>query len=256
MAEGLTLNAAFLCALAAAAAGAAAYAFGRPSFSKAAPPAMGLSWLALTAGLALLWARLGRAPLSNQYESLLTMLWLVFALAFFYYRRTGRSETLTSAAVIASLLFGAAALLDKTARPLMPALRSDWLTLHVLSSMAAYAAFGLAAAAAARALLKREAHLFEDLLARLAKTGFALLTLGIATGAVWAEAAWGNWWSWDPKETWSLLTWLAYAAVLHLRRRGLKEHHFAALLVTCFALVLFTYFGVNYLLAGLHSYAR
>lgn len=255
MAEGLILNAAFLASLAAAACGAASYTFKRPSFSKPAPAAMALAWLALTAGLALLWARLGRAPLSNQYESLLTMLWLVFALAFYFYRRTGRRETLTAAALATSLLFGAAALLDKTARPLMPALRSDWLTIHVLTSMAAYAAFALAAAAAARALLKRQADLFEDLLARLAKTGFALLTLGIATGSVWAENAWGAWWSWDPKETWSLLTWLAYAAALHLRKQGWKGHRFALMLVACFTLVLFTYFGVNYLLSGLHSYA-
>ncbi|HNW45046.1 MAG TPA: cytochrome c biogenesis protein CcsA [Elusimicrobiales bacterium] len=220
MAEGIILNAAFFFSLAAAAAGAAAYVFKRPRFAKAAPPAMALSWLALTLGMLLLWARLGRPPLSNQYESLLTMLWLVFPLAFYFYRKTGKAEAVPAAALAASILFGAAALLDKTARPLMPALRSDWLVLHVLSSMAAYAAFALAAAAAGRALLKKQADLFEDLLARLAKAGFAFLTLGIVTGSVWADTAWGAWWSWDPKETWSLLTWLGYAVALTCAKRA------------------------------------
>ncbi|MCX5793536.1 MAG: cytochrome c biogenesis protein CcsA [Elusimicrobia bacterium] len=255
MAEGMILNAAFFFSLAAAAAGAAAYVFRRPQFARAAPPALALSWLALSAGLLLLWLRLGRPPLSNQYESLLTMLWLLFPLAFYFYRRSGKPEALPAAALAACVLFGAAALLDKTARPLMPALRSDWLILHVLSSMAAYAAFALAAAAAARALLKKQAELFEDLLARLAKAGFAFLTLGIITGSVWANTAWGAWWSWDPKETWSLLTWLGYAAALHLRRKGWRGHRFALLLLACFALVMFTYFGVNFLLRGMHSYA-
>jgi ABC-type transport system involved in cytochrome c biogenesis permease subunit len=255
MAEGIILNAAFFFSLAAAGTGAAAYVFRRPLFSKTAPPAMALSWIALTAGMLLLWTRLGRPPLSNQYESLLTMLWLVFPLAFYFYRSTGKPETITSAALVSSILFGAASLLDKTARPLMPALRSDWLILHVLSSMAAYAAFALAAAAAARALLKKQAEVFESLLARLAKAGFALLTLGIITGSVWANTAWGAWWSWDPKETWSLLTWLGYAAALHLRKKGWRGHRFAILLIACFTLVLFTYFGVNFLLSGMHSYA-
>ena len=124
MAEGMILNAAFFFSLAAAAAGAAAYVFRRPQFAKAAPPAMALSWLALSAGLLLLWLRLGRPPLSNQYESLLTMLWLLFPLAFYFYRRSGRPEALPAAALAACVLFGAAALLDKTARPLMPALRA------------------------------------------------------------------------------------------------------------------------------------
>ncbi len=214
------------------------------------------SWAALTAALALLWALLGRPPLSNQYESLLTLLWFLFPFAFYFRRRSGRAEIVPAAAAAAALLFGAAALLDRTARPLMPALRSDWLIFHVLSSMAAYAAFALAAAVSAWGLLRGSAlPQLEEFLLRLTRAGFAFLTLGIATGSVWAETAWGSWWSWDPKETWSLLTWLAYAAAIHLRRRGVSGKKFAIILLACFALVLFTYFGVNFLLAGLHSYA-
>ncbi|OGR41681.1 MAG: hypothetical protein A2X35_12450 [Elusimicrobia bacterium GWA2_61_42] len=251
----ICFNAAFGLCLAALAVHAAAYAFKRPRLGGAALPALGLAWLALTAGLAFLWVKLGRAPLSNQYESLLVMLWFVFPLSFYFYRKTGKAEIVPAAALAASALFGAAALLDRTARPLMPALRSDWLILHVLSSMAAYAAFALAAAAAAWALVKRRAEIFEDFLLRLARTGFAFLTLGIVTGSVWANTAWGAWWSWDPKETWSLLTWLAYAAALHLRKKGPLGAKFSVMLLLCFALVLFTYFGVNFLLSGMHSYA-
>jgi len=257
MAEKVTLlfNLAFALALAALAAAAADYLFRKTATRRLTPALLGLCWLALTAGLALLGARLGRPPLSNQYESLLVMLWFVFPLTAWFYRRFPVPEALWPAAFAAPALLGVASLLDRTARPLMPALRSDWLVFHVLSSMAAYAAFALAAVAAAAALARRRAAEDEDLLLRLAQTGFAFLTLGIITGSVWANTAWGAWWSWDPKETWSLLTWLAYAAALHLRKRGWRAHKFAIILIACFALVLFTYFGVNFLLSGMHSYA-
>ncbi|OGR68364.1 MAG: hypothetical protein A2081_02105 [Elusimicrobia bacterium GWC2_61_19] len=250
----ILFNASFGLCLAALACWSAAYVFRKPRLAAAAVWALGLAWLALSAGLAVLWAKLGRAPLSNQYESMLALLWFVFPIAFYFHRAAGRTEIMPAAALAASLLFGAAALLDKTAHPLMPALRSDWLIVHVLSSMAAYAAFALAAAAAGWALAKRQAEAADEFLLRLTKTGFAFLTLGIITGSVWADTAWGAWWSWDPKETWSLITWLAYAAALHLRKNGVRGFKFAAILPACFALVLFTYFGVNFLLSGMHSY--
>ena len=84
--------------------------------------------------------------------------------------------------------------------------------------------------------------------------GFPMLTVGIITGAAWADYAWGSYWSWDPKETWSLITWLVYSAFLHARlARGWQGGRTAVLSVVGFAAVLFTYFGVNYL-PGLHSY--
>lgn len=253
-AQMIFINASFALSLAALAAFISGYVLNRPRLAAGTAWALGLAWLALTAGLALLWRDLGRPPLSNQYESLLVLLWCVCPFAFYYSRRTGKREILPAAALTACLLFGAAALLDRSARPLMPALRSNWLIIHVLSSMAAYAAFALAAAAAAWGLFKKSSGVLEDFLLRLAKAGFALLTLGIVTGSVWADTAWGAWWSWDPKETWSLITWLAYAAALHLRRSGWRGPRFAAMLLACFALVLFTYFGVNFLLSGMHSY--
>jgi cytochrome c-type biogenesis protein CcsB len=87
--------------------------------------------------------------------------------------------------------------------------------------------------------------------------GFLWLSLGIITGSVWANSAWGSYWSWDPKETWSLITWLIYAAMLHARSvKGWRGNRVAWLSLLGFGCVLFTYFGVNFLLSGLHSYAQ
>ena len=87
--------------------------------------------------------------------------------------------------------------------------------------------------------------------------GFLLLSVGIITGSVWANSAWGSYWSWDPKETWSLITWLVYAFMLHSRLiRGWHGRKIAWVSIIGFGCVLFTYFGVNFLLSGLHSYAQ
>ena len=134
-----------------------------------------------------------------------------------------------------------------------------------------YAAFGLAFGLSLMFLLKRierpernnfflkiipESSILDELSYQMVVIGFLLLTLGIITGSVWAHSAWGSYWSWDPKETWSLITWLVYAALLHSRMvRGWKGNKLAALCIIGFCCVLFTYFGVNYL-AGLHSYAQ
>ena len=95
----------------------------------------------------------------------------------------------------------------------------------------------------------------EDISYRMVLIGFLMLSVGIITGAVWAHSAWGTYWSWDPKETWSLITWFVYAAFLHARLvRGWEGQRVAVLSIVGFACVLFTYFGVNFLLRGLHSY--
>jgi cytochrome c-type biogenesis protein CcsB len=111
-------------------------------------------------------------------------------------------------------------------------------------------------------LTKRFLHLLPDgeaideLLYHNVVFGFILLTMGIVTGSVWAHHAWGSYWSWDPKETWSLVTWLIYAVLLHTRLvRGWRGGKIAVLCILGFAAVLFTYFGVNYL-PGLHSYLK
>jgi len=96
----------------------------------------------------------------------------------------------------------------------------------------------------------------EDYTNLMVKCGFALLSLSIVLGAIWAEQAWGQYWSWDPKETWALITWLIYAVYLHLyRSREWRSNYARWMVIIGFLLVMFTFFGVNYLLPGMHSYA-
>jgi cytochrome c-type biogenesis protein CcsB len=96
----------------------------------------------------------------------------------------------------------------------------------------------------------------EEAIYRIVAVSFAMLSLSIVLGAIWAEQAWGSYWSWDPKEIWALVTWIIYALYLHLRRqRGWEGQNASMMVILGFILVLFTFFGVNYLMSGLHSYA-
>jgi len=177
--------------------------------------------------------------------------------------------------IAACLLFGAATALlaaltlayastyhDHAIKPLMPALRSNWLTFHVLTVFLGYGGFGVAFASSAGYLITANrrtelADAFDTATAKTISFGFLFLTIGIIAGAVWANSAWGTYWSWDPKETWSLITWFIYAVFLHCRfMRGWKGKRAAWISVLGFASVIFTYLGVNYLLSGLHSYAN
>jgi len=169
----------------------------------------------------------------------------------------------------ASLAPGISAKID----PLIPALQSNWLHAHVITCFLSYAAFALSCAVSIIYLVKlrkkskREkgegmTGLFpaleslDELIYRTIAVGFPLLTVGIVTGAAWADYAWGSYWSWDPKETWSLITWFVYAIFLHARvTRDWRGRRTAILSIIGFVAVIFTYFGVNYLLSGLHSYA-
>ena len=148
----------------------------------------------------------------------------------------------------------------------MPALQSNWLTVHVVTCFLSYAGFAVAfLLGIAYALVRlcrgwseesgEQTERFELLMYKCVLFGFPLLTIGIVTGSVWAKSAWASYWSWDPKEVWSLITWLVYAVYLHVRRRPMwRGAPAVALNVLGFAAVLFTWFGVNYLLSGLHSY--
>lgn len=197
-----------------------------------------------------------RIPLANMYEfGLLLGLVLVALIPVMDYRFSG-----VGAAVALSLatfvLSAIQLLLYQEARPLMPALKSWWLTSHVLTAVLAY---GLLFASAILALIglisKTVPNNLEILMNKLVAIAFPFLTLLILTGAVWAEYAWGSFWRWDPKETWALITWLVYLAYLHLVKvrgwRGRKAYWTA---LAGFLVVLFTFYGVNFLLAGLHSY--
>lgn len=159
---------------------------------------------------------------------------------------------------------------DLTIQPVMPALRSYWLAVHVSSAVVAYGSFALSFAVSVAYLLKDKKEVdfqsrfsqelpalkvLDEISYKLIFIGLPFLTIMLVTGAVWAEYAWGAFWSWDPKETWALITWLVYAAYLHTRfLKGFKGKRAAWLSVLGFAAVIFTFFGVSYLLPGMHSY--
>jgi cytochrome c-type biogenesis protein CcsB len=215
----------------------------------------------------------GHAPLSNLYESLIFFSW---ALMVLYLIMEWRTKNRTLGAFVTPLAFLAMAYasyssdISSRIQPLIPALKSNWLIAHVLTCFFGYAAFGLSFGLSIMYLLKRVERqgtdkglikrlpgtaILDDLNYQMVVIGFLMLSLGIITGSVWAHSAWGSYWSWDPKETWSLITWLLYAAILHSRMvRGWRGKRISILSIVGFSCVLFTYFGVNYL-AGLHSYA-
>ncbi len=159
---------------------------------------------------------------------------------------------------------------DLTIEPVMPALRSYWLSVHVSAAVIAYGSFAISFAVSIAYLLKDKSSdnaqsrlvqnlptlkVLDEITYKLIFVGLPFLTIMLVTGAVWAEYAWGSFWSWDPKETWALITWLVYAIYLHTRlMRGYKGKRAAWLSVLGFAAVIFTFFGVSYLLPGMHSY--
>jgi cytochrome c-type biogenesis protein CcsB len=230
------------------------------------------------AGLLLRWYEsyamgIGHAPLSNLYESLS---FFAFTIAIIYIIVEWRLRTRIMGAFTMPLSFLALAYasmspdISDRIQPLLPALKSNWLIAHVATCFFGYAAFAIAFGMSIMYLIKARhpeksegilGHLpkldvLDELTHRMVLFGFLFLTGGIITGAVWANSAWGSYWSWDPKETWSLITWFVYATLLHARlMRGWEGKQIAYLSILGFSAVLFTYFGVN-LLPGLHSYGK
>ncbi len=207
----------------------------------------------------------GRLPLANQFEFAAGFAWATAVLGLVLYMRLKQEWTLTAAMPLAFLVLSYAAFQPMEIKDLMPALRSTWFALHIGSAAFSYAAFAIAGGLGVRylALCKKghdeaDTHMKQtDYMGyRLICLGFLLLTVVILSGAIWAEQAWSTWWSWDPKETWALITWIVYAIYLHQRLRmrwqGKRMAWFAIIAVIC---VLFTFAGVNILLPGLHSYA-
>ncbi len=229
-----------------------------------------------TAGIGLRWVEsyqmgYGHAPFSNMYESLVFFSWTVAALYIFVEFKYRERIIGVFATPLIFLAIAYASLSPNIAdkiSPLIPALKSNWLIGHVITCFLGYAGFAVAFGFSIMYLVRSEGKDEKGLMARLPSSavideltyqmvmfGFLFLTIGIITGAVWANSAWGTYWSWDPKETWSLITWLIYATLLHLRMmRGWHGKKIAWVSILGFMAVLFTYFGVN-LLPGLHSYA-
>jgi cytochrome c-type biogenesis protein CcsB len=233
-----------------------------------------------TVGIGLRWKEsydlgYGHAPLSNLYESLVFAAWAIMLLYLIMEYRTKQRTLGVFPALFAFLAMAYASFstsIDSKIQPLLPALKSNWLIAHVITCFLGYAAFAVACGISILYLMKKasetgdrsgavmammpEARQLDELNYQLILFGFLWLSLGIITGSIWANSAWGTYWSWDPKETWSLITWLVYAAVLHARTmQGWRGRRVAWLSLVGFGCVLFTYFGVNFLLSGLHSYA-
>ncbi|WP_370521471.1 c-type cytochrome biogenesis protein CcsB [Synechococcus sp. LTW-R] len=254
--------------------------------------------LALTAQLVLRWWQSGHFPISNLYESLCFLAWAC-TLTQLLVERTYRSPLVAASATpmgLGCVAFASFALPDQLqqAAPLVPALRSSWLVMHVSVIMVSYAALLVGSLLSMAVLFTdrgqalelrsssigsggfRQARLAADgapadlslssaalslseqldsLSYRTITVGFLLLSVGIVSGAVWANEAWGSWWSWDPKETWALICWLVYAAYLHTRlSRGWQGRRPALVAVAGFVVICVCYIGVNLLGIGLHSY--
>ena len=307
-----------------------------------------LGFLAHTASIGIRWwesyqmgADIGHIPISNLFESMSFGAWtiiLIYMLVEYKYKNKSFGVFVMPVAALAMAYIGVAPNISKEIEPLVPALKSYWLHIHVMTSFLGYAAFAVSFGVSLMYQIvnteKRDAvygfwtaclgalftiivavaidavalpamggkHMLEatfrsgstgikvvsyicyagilvffyffamklrGALARFQASseildevgyktiaiGFPLLTVGIITGAVWANKAWGTYWGWDPKETWSLITWLVYAAYLHARlTRGWRGIRAAVLSIFGFFSVIFAYLGVNLLLSGLHSY--
>ena len=250
-------------------------------FRRQTPGVLG-TWVALlglignTAGIVMRWVEsyrmgIGHAPLSNLYESLVFFAWTITLLYLFIERRYGNRVIGAFTMPLAFLAMAYASLspnISDRIQPLLPALKSNWLIAHVITCFIGYAAFAVAFGLSIMYLIRQrepvskgslldrfpKPNVIDDLTHQMIMFGFLFLSVGIISGAVWANSAWGRYWGWDPKETWSLITWFIYATLLHAKlMRGWQGRRIAYLSVIGFAAVLFTYFGVN-LLPGLHSY--
>jgi cytochrome c-type biogenesis protein CcsB len=252
------------------------FAFKNKHLAKAGFYVLCAGLLMNTTGIGLRWVEsyqlgYGRAPLSNMYESLVFFSWTMAVLYIFVefkYREQGFgvfvSPLIFLAIAYASFDPGISAKIN----PLIPALKSNWLIAHVVTCFMGYAGFALAFGLSLIYFVKPRQpagdsvfsrlpawDVIDELTYQMVVFGFLFLTIGIITGAVWANSAWGKYWSWDPKETWSLITWFVYAIFMHLRlMRGWHGRNLALVSIVGFMAVMFTYFGVNFLLSGLHSY--
>lgn len=234
-----------------------------------------IGWLVNTAALGVRMVESGRAPYANLYETMILLTWLVvmgyIAMEFKYPKLRILGVIIIS---LAFLAIGSAAMLPyryQAIEPLVPALQSNWLVLHVITTFVGYAGFAIAFGIGIIYLFKERAErigkpsfldrfpsaeILDDLNYKFIAIGFPFVTLGIILGAIWANYAWGGYWSWDPKETWSLIVWFIYAGYFHGRLvRGWRGRKTAYFSIIGFLAVIFLYWGVSFILPGLHAYA-
>jgi cytochrome c-type biogenesis protein CcsB len=224
-----------------------------------------------TFGLALRWYIAGHAPWSNGYESMIYIAWATMLAGFIFSRQSAMTLSVTSILAGITLLTAHMSWMNPEITNLVPVLKSYWLTLHVATITASYGFLGLGCMlgflnlsimifrnrknqARVNLTLQELTYIIEMSL----MIGLILLVVGNFLGGIWANESWGRYWGWDPKETWSLVTIIVYTFILHMRlipgMKTLFSTNFGALIG--FGSVLMTYFGVNYYLSGLHSYAQ
>ena len=258
--------------------------FGRSEF--VGKTAAALTWSATVLGMTgllvrwresyLLGADIGHIPVSNLYEVFILFA-LITALLYLFYEDRHCTRAMGGFALLA--ISGAVGFLlwytfDREAhhiQPLIPALQSYWMKIHVPANFIGYGAFALAAMLGVAYLLRQRAEsrrpdgvlaavlpsleLLDDVMYKAIALGFAAFTIATILGALWAAEAWGGYWSWDPKETWALIVWLNYAAWLHLRlTKGWRGAPMAWWAIIGLLVTLFAFLGVNMFLSGLHSY--
>lgn len=229
-----------------------------------------IGFLFHTLGLAIRWYVSGHAPMSNGYESMIFISWVTILAGFIFSKRSALVLAATSVLAGFTLMVAHLSFMDPEITNLVPVLQSYWLTLHVSVITSSYGFLGLGAILAIIVLIlyslisvgnKSSIHsTIEELTIINYKSltiGLYLLTIGTFLGAIWANESWGRYWGWDPKETWSLITIIVYSFIIHSRMiPGLKGYYsFNLMALFGFSSVLMTYFGVNYYLTGLHSYA-
>ncbi|MEN8228396.1 MAG: cytochrome c biogenesis protein CcsA [Bacteroidota bacterium] len=223
-----------------------------------------------TLALAARWYISGHAPMSNGYESMIFVSWVTLLAGLIFVKRSGYAMALTAILSALSLMVAGMSNMNPEITNLVPVLKSPWLTIHVAVIMAGYGFLGLASImglmnVVVYAILtpSNKARMREiiDQVTRVNHmtliVGLYFMTAGVFLGGVWANESWGRYWGWDPKETWALITVLVYAFVAHMHRIPGLRGQFAFNLATfiSYSSVMMTYFGVNYFLGGMHSYA-
>jgi cytochrome c-type biogenesis protein CcsB len=212
--------------------------------------------------------------MATAFDSLSLFAWLVVTIfAIMQFREPNPVLGAMATPIATVLMLMASTFSYQISQPIVPVLKSWWLPIHVSFALAGNAVFTIMAMAGAmyifqEHLIKRKKigrfhrilpslETLDTLNRRALPAGFFLLTLGIISGALWASSAWGSYWNWDPKETWSLITWFVYAAMVHQRLAlGWRGKKAAMLALVGFALVMFTFIGVSLLFSGHHSFAR
>jgi cytochrome c-type biogenesis protein CcsB len=244
-----------------------------------------MTWTAVGAGLTGLLVRwwetylhgadIGYIPVSNLYE-VFVLFGVITGLMYLYYEAAYRTRALgvfvltVISASVGFLLWYHFERAGDTIEPLVPALQSYWMKIHVPANFIGYGAFAMAAMLGVAYLVRDAARAdgpvaarlpelgrIDDLMYKVIALGFAFFTVATILGSLWAAEAWGGYWSWDPKETWALIVWLNYAGWLHLRfTKGLRGRPMAWWAIIGLGVTTFAFLGVNIFLSGLHSYGE